>query len=134
MQNIELHITTTPEIGKEILDVMVMLEAGAHSVEALRATQKPTAVPTLSDPSDYTQIFPPIANTAVPTVTPVPVQLPPAYTQDQLAQAAIPLMDTGRQGELQAVLAHFGVPAITLIPPERYGEFATALRALGARI
>jgi len=57
-----------------------------------------------------------------------------AYTQDQLSVAATQLMDAGRQPELIQLLQQFGVPALTLLPKEHYGEFATRLRALGAKI
>lgn len=43
-------------------------------------------------------------------------------------------MDAGRIGELQGLLQQFGVPALTQLPTEHYGEFATRLRALGAKI
>lgn len=58
----------------------------------------------------------------------------PTYSVDQLAVAATPLVDAGRGGELTQLLQQFGVQALTQLPPERYGEFATALRGLGAKI
>ncbi|WP_212958834.1 hypothetical protein [Paenibacillus albilobatus] len=58
----------------------------------------------------------------------------PTYSVDQLAVAATPLVDAGRGGELIQLLQHFGVQALNQLPPERYGEFATALRGLGAKI
>ncbi len=65
--------------------------------------------------------------TSVPTAAHV-------YNLEQLAVAATPLIDAGRQHELVALLAQFGVQALTQLPKERYGEFATALRQLGAKI
>ncbi len=68
-------------------------------------------------------------------VTPSPVQqAPPSYTADDLARAATTLMDSGRQGDLINLLAQFGTEALTQLPPEQYGAFATALRGLGAPI
>lgn len=64
----------------------------------------------------------------------VPVTAPQTYTQEQLAVAATQLMDAGRQPELISLLAAFGVQALTQLPKEQYGNFATQLRAMGARI
>ncbi len=58
----------------------------------------------------------------------------PSYTQDQLAVAATQLVDAGRRVELVNLLAQFGVGALTLLPQEQYGAFATALRQMGAKI
>ena len=58
----------------------------------------------------------------------------PSYTADDLARAAMTLMDSGRQGDLINLLAQFGTEALTQLPPEQYGAFATALRGLGAPI
>ena len=67
-----------------------------------------------------------------------PVQQAPTqkttYTLDDLARAAATLMDSGRQGELIQLLGQFGAEALTMLPPEQYGAFATALRGLGAQI
>lgn len=56
------------------------------------------------------------------------------YTMEQLAVAATQLVDAGRRTELVGLLSSFGVQALTALPKERYGEFATQLRALGAKI
>lgn len=58
----------------------------------------------------------------------------PTYNLEQLAVAATPLIDAGRQAELVDLLSQFGVQALTQLPKARYGEFATALRQLGAKI
>lgn len=58
----------------------------------------------------------------------------PSYTVDDLSRAASPLIDAGKQTDLVNLLAQFGVQAVTQLPKERYGEFATALRSLGAKI
>lgn len=69
----------------------------------------------------------PAQNAAVPTST-------ASYTQDDLAKAAITLMDSGRQAELQKLLQNFGVASLPELPAARYGEFATVLRTMGAPI
>ena len=75
----------------------------------------------------------PAAATA-PAAAVVPVQAPPAFTFDDLARAAAPLMDAGKTADLSALLHSFGVQALTQLPKEQYGTFATALRGMGARI
>lgn len=69
----------------------------------------------------------PVQNAGVPTTA-------ASYTQEDLAKAAITLMDSGRQAELQQLLTGFGVASLPELPAARYGEFATALRAMGAPI
>lgn len=56
------------------------------------------------------------------------------YTLDELARAAMVLMDAGRQNELLALLGKFGVDSLPNLPQQQYGVFATALREMGARI
>lgn len=56
------------------------------------------------------------------------------YTIDELAAAAMSLMDKGMQADLQSLLAAFGVQSLPELPKEKYGEFATRLREMGAQI
>lgn len=67
----------------------------------------------------------------VPEPVPTTIQ---TYTLEQLAVAATQLVDAGRRNELVNLLGQFGVQALTALPKEQYGNFATALRQLGARI
>ncbi|MEW6663038.1 MAG: hypothetical protein ACOY9Y_02260 [Bacillota bacterium] len=73
-----------------------------------------------------------------PAPAPVPVSgvptTPQTYTMEQLAVAATQLVDAGRRAELVSLLASFGVQALTALPKEHYGTFATQLRAMGAKI
>lgn len=73
-----------------------------------------------------------IAPPAVP-IQQAPVAVP-TYGLDQLAVAATGLVDAGRLGELQNILTAFGIQAMTQLPKEQYGNFATALRGLGVAI
>lgn len=81
-------------------------------------------------------VTPPAAPIAQPQQAPVmvPTANAPTYTLEQLAVAATPLTDAGRQQELIGLLAQFGVQALTHLPKEQYGAFATALRGMGAKI
>lgn len=68
-----------------------------------------------------------------PVAGPVPTTAQ-TYTMDQLAVAATQLVDAGRRQELVGLLTTFGVQALTALPKEQYGAFATQLRAMGAKI
>ena len=77
----------------------------------------------------------PVTPTAVPQTPAGAVPTMAAtYTPDDLARAAMALMDSGRQAELLGLLQQFGVVAIPELKPEQYGAFATALRGMGAQI
>lgn len=98
---------------------------------------QPAAIPPYGTPVQQVgqapvQQAPPIQNT--PQMN-SPIQTSQVrYTMDDLAKAAMTLMDAGRQGELLNLLAQFGVEALPSLPQEQYGAFATALRGLGAQI
>ena len=58
----------------------------------------------------------------------------PAYTLEALANAGTALVDAGKMNELMALLAKYGVEALTSLNPAQYGAVAQELRALGAQI
>ena len=89
--------------------------------------QPVAAVPTQSQIPVASQIPTAPAQPAVPTST-------HTYTPDELAKAAMQLMDSGKQNELLALLQQFGTNSIPLLQPSQYGAFATALRGMGAQI
>ena len=76
------------------------------------------------------------AQTAVPTAPTAPVvpTAAPQYTLEMLANAGTALIDAGKMNELAALLAKYGVEALTSLDPAHYGAFATELRAMGAQI
>lgn len=69
-----------------------------------------------------------------PPVGAVPTSPAPAYTLDQLGVAAGPLVDAGRSPELLAWINQRGAAALNQLDKSHYGEFATFLRSLGAKI
>lgn len=71
------------------------------------------------------------AQTAAPAM---PVTTAPAYTLDQISKAGAALVDAGKMDNLLALLAKYGIQAITQLQPAQYGVFATEMRALGAQI
>ena len=79
---------------------------------------------------------PPAQDTVTPTVESSPA-VPTAantYSLDDLARAGSELVDLGKQAELPGLLQRFGITSLPELPQEKYGEFATAMRELGARI
>ena len=97
----------------------------------------PVANPTV--PTSAPQTVPvaqPAQNVSSPTPTPAPIipTAAPQYTLDMLANAGAALLNAGKMNELMAILAKFGVEALTSIPPEKYGAVALELRNIGAQI
>ncbi len=97
------------------------------------ATATPAPAPTSVPPAaPAAPLFAaPVSNAPAPTV---PVANAPAYTLDQISRAGAALVDAGKMPQLVTLLGKYGVRAVTQIPPERYGDFATELRGLGARL
>lgn len=89
-----------------------------------------TSVPVMANPMPAA---PPIPETPASAVAAVPTQAP-TYGPQQLAVAATQLVDAGRIGEVQGLLAKYGANSILALPKEQYGAFATDLRALGVKI
>lgn len=111
------------------------------SVPAPQVTpvQTPPPVQPVQQPIVSQQPFtPPVQPQApqqnvAPPIAPVPTTTQ-AYTMEQLAVAATQIVDAGHRNELVSLLASFGVQALTALPKEQYGAFATQLRGLGAKI
>ena len=98
-------------------------EKGSYAVPTQPTYTAPTQ-PTYTAPTQPTYTAPTqTVSTSAPT-----------YTPDELARAAMTLMDSGRQQELIGLLQSFGVSSLPELKPEQYGPFATALRGMGAQI
>ena len=110
----------------------------------------PTPTETVANPTvpaSSTQTAPVAQNTQnvnCPTPNVAPTQTAPAaqtvptaapqYTLDMIAKAGTALIDAGKMAELSALLAKYGVEALTTLDPAHYGAFAAELRAMGASI
>lgn len=94
--------------------------------------QAPQSVPTTT-PQTPVQAPQVVAPTVPTQQAPIQTQVP-TYTQQELALAATQLMDSGKQQDVLNLIASFGVQALTQLPQEQFGNFATALRTLGAKI
>lgn len=129
---------------------------GQNGEKAEREPERKQAHPPVGPSEDRPGQTPRGAAVAVPAA-PVPAPQPPTtaapaasapqapvsaavptstreYTMDDLARAAITLMDAGGQQALVGLLSQFGVSALPELPKEQYGVFATALRGMGAKI
>lgn len=99
----------------------------------------PTATTTTVPSTPPVQNVQPVPTTqiaqAAPTVSPVPTATAtPTYTMEQLAVAATGLIDAGKMQDVQNTLASLGAQTLMDLPQEKYGEFASAIKAIGAVI
>jgi hypothetical protein len=75
------------------------------------------------------------SNQVVPQLQVAPTAATPAYDLETIARAAGAVSDAGKRQEVSDLItAGFGIQTLSQLPKERYGEFATALRQMGARI
>lgn len=83
-------------------------------------------------------VAPPVppASASAPVAPPVPLAPAPQYSLDQIARAGADLVtrEPAKAAAAQQLLASFGVQTVSELPQERFGEFVTALRGLGASI
>lgn len=119
------------------------VQAGTQQipVQATSGVGMQTAPVPVAPPQTYGQM--PVQHTASAMATPqtaVPVTSVPTtamaqeYTLEQLQVAAAGLSSMGKMPQVMGILQQFGIQAMTELPKERYGEFATALREAGAQI
>lgn len=86
-------------------------------------------------PTTQTAQAAPVAQNTAPTVSPVPTATAtPTYSMEQLAVAATGLIDAGKMQDVQNMLASLGAQTLMDLPQEKYGEFASAIKAIGAVI
>lgn len=103
---------------------------------AAAAPAQPTVIPIAPVPVQIPQAQSPVTAPVPEAQPPVPTTaVPQQYTFDQLAVALSNLcVNMNKQGEVHSLLNQFGVNALFDLPKERYGEFATAMRAIGGVI
>ena len=112
-------------------EVQIHTEMNTTSAAAPVLVPEPAVAMPTSEPAAVTQA--PVQTTTAP-IAPVSTGTAPTYTRDQLAKAATDHLMPQRMPELTSLLASFGVPSLMDLPENRFGEFATALRGLGAKI
>lgn len=111
------------QIAPQFPNANVSQQAGAAASNAQPSVSSPAVTP---QPAAQSAAYPQ-APAAIPTTA-------HEYTQDELASAAMQLMDKGGMQQLQQLLAGYGCETLQQLPKEQYGNFATALRGMGAQI
>jgi hypothetical protein len=135
-----MEIKVTVDLGEKtatLLETFVATLSGNKSVFAGAPTSKTTIktpATTTSEVKTEVKLTAPVVETQ-PTEAVVVPTTAPTYTLIELGNAAKAILDAGNVEKLKALLTdQFGVKALTELAPERYGEFATAIRAMGAKI
>ena len=120
--------TTLVPAAVPALKVSVPIQSESVLSQAIAAPAQPivTQQPAVAPASTPSPSQAPV-QTAVPTTA-------QSYSADDLARAAMTLMDAGRMNDLQALLAQFGINSLPELPESQRGAFATALRGMGAKI
>lgn len=111
-------------------------KAPAQAPAAPKPVPPPPPVPPMTVPQYPAAPMSPAAITpTAPAAQPaIPVAAAPQYTYEQLQLAGQYLLDAGKMRELQGLLQKYGIGRLPELPREKYGAYATDLRALGARI
>lgn len=150
MLEMKIKIEADAAVLKAIDKLTTALEKNAVNISVPQDTPAPvlpvttpraSVVPTQPTPAPVATTTPAPApaapaQTAAPTnpAPAVPVTTAPTYTLDQIAKAGASLVDAGKMEQLLALLAKYGVQAVTQLQPDQYGVFATELRTLGAQL
>lgn len=164
MLEMKIKIEADAAVLKAIDKLTTALEKSAVNISVPQDTPAPVAPvsapvtpapvpPVTTPPATVVPTQPTPAPVATPTPTPapapaapaqtvaptnpapaVPVTTAPTYTLDQIAKAGASLVDAGKMEQLLALLAKYGVQAVTQLQPDQYGVFATELRTLGAQL
>lgn len=106
-------------------------------VAPVNPTPAPAATQTASVSTATAPVTPAVpvqANLAPVTPAPTAPVSAPTYTRDQLSKAIVDYLMPDRVQEAIDLMAKFGATSILDLPEERFGEFATALRAKGVNI
>nr|DAL15529.1 MAG TPA_asm: hypothetical protein [Caudoviricetes sp.] len=131
--DINVNLKITLEETPALLNCLAAFSESLQRVNAIINEPAPVAQPVAPAP---VPVQAPAVQTApaAPVQTAVPAAPARVYTLPELQAACAPLMDQGKLNELQQVVASFGVSSLLDIPAARYGELATKLRELGARL
>lgn len=106
-------------------------KAPAQAPAAPKPVPPPPPVPPTTAPPRPAAPMMPVSPAVQPAI---PVTAAPQYTYEQLQLAGQYLLDAGKLPELQGLLQKYGISRLPELPREKYGAYATDLRALGARI
>lgn len=133
MLEMKIKIEADAAVLKAIDKLTTALEKNAVNISVPQDTPAPVAPVATPTPAPAPAAP---AQTVAPTnpAPTVPVTTAPTYTLDQIAKAGASLVDAGKMEQLLALLAKYGVQAVTQLQPDQYGVFATELRTLGAQL
>lgn len=129
--NVQVTIGVTPELAKLLDGLTRVVSVMESAAEAPIQQEAPVQQQAPSQQEAPIQQQAPIAEQSLPTAVPTAAT---SYTMEQLAVAATQLMDAGKRDELLALLGTFGIQALTALPKDQYGTFATKLREKGVKI
>lgn len=131
--DINVNLKITLEETPALLNCFAAFSESLQRVNAIINEPVPIAQPASAAPAPVQApaVQPAPAAPAQPAIPAAPAR---AYSLPELQAACAPLMDQGKLSELQQVVASFGVTSLLDIPEARYGELATKLRELGARL
>lgn len=96
--------------------------------------RKPAELPAPETKPSAPEIVPAAPVTPAPVTAPAPAAAPAQQkmvTLKDVTSKAIPLIDAGRRGDLQALLSKYGVPALPSLPEDRLADFLHDLEVLG---
>ena len=142
-------IELSAEETQKAAETGVLLDLITKAADRIKAEPKQTPAPAVAPVSAPAPAPVSAPTTPTPVVAPAPVVPAPApvtqpspmaptapvtYTVEQLAAAAMQLKDQNRLPDLQALLAQFGVMALTQLKPEQLNPFAAALQGLGVKL
>lgn len=126
------------ELAQALNNLAAALSGGSAALPAQSITVPMPAVAGITAPEPMpAPTTAPAAPASVPGNVPVaPLAAPPSFTVEQVGTAGAELLreHPEKLQDLQALLQQFGVPAVHMLKPEQIGQFATALRGLGAKI
>lgn len=146
LSDMKAFLQQSPDVGAMAVDMHPDMDAitpkaeapapvTPASVPAPAVTASPAPAPTPEPaPGPKAPEPAPAPKVPEPPVAAVPTAPAKDYSLDELLTATAPLMDAGKISELQALMQKYSVASMMEIPKERYGELATDLRALGARL
>lgn len=137
LSDMKAFLQQSPDVGAMAVDLHPDMDAITPKAEApapVTPASAPAPAVTASPTPAPTPEPAPAPKAPEPPVAAVPTAPAKDYSLDELLTATAPLMDAGKISELQALMQKYGVASMMEISKERYGELATDLRSLGARL
>lgn len=136
--NLKITLEETPALMNTLSAFTETLqELRKASATAVKVNVNPDEIASASAPAALQQLPvtpPPAVPVSKTAPAAVPTAAPKQYTLAEIQAACGPLMDAGKMNELAAVMQGMGVNSLMELSPEKYGELAVKLRALGARL